>query len=276
MASLVSASLWLIAAVLGTSAHSQVAGYSEGDLLIGFEQQNGSGGITANDYVVDLGSANNFIGATSPLTFNLSTSNLVSAFGSGWASNTPAGSLVQWGVVGGSDGNGPITLGSDTLQKNTLFYTQGELTVGTHSSAPATASNSNQGNINGNIQEFATDYQSTNPGVNGSVIASNDSLGWSALGTPSTSAFGSGKNIEQPSSGSDTGPTNSELDLYELPNTTQTPGSKAILLGDFTLSSGGTLTFVGAQAVPEPSAYAMAIVAATLFVVLRRRKALSV
>jgi hypothetical protein len=210
------------------------------------------------------------------LTFNLSTSNLVSAFGTGWASNTPAGSLVQWGVVGGSDGNGPITLGSDTLQKNTLFYTQGELTVGTHSTAPTTASNSNQGNINGNIQEFAADYLSTNPGVTGSVIASNDSLGWSALGAPSTSAFGSGKNIEQPSSGSFTGPTNSELDLYELPNTTQTPGSKAVLLGDFSLSSSGVLTFTEAAAVPEPTAYSLALVAAGIFVVLRRRKTISV
>jgi hypothetical protein len=264
-----------IAAVLGTSAHAQVAGYNEGDLLLGFEQQNGSGGVTSNDYVVDLGSASTFIGA-STLTFNLSTANLISAFGTNWANNTPAGSLVQWGVVGGSDANGPITLGSQTLQENTLFYTLGEKNVGTKATAPATASNSFQGNINGNIQQFALDYQGTNPGVTGSIIASNDSIGWSA-NTPSTNAFGSNKAIEQPSSGSYTGPTNSQLDLYQLNNTTDTPSStKGVYLGDFSLSSGGVLTFNGAAAVPEPSAYAMGVIAAALFFVLRRRKALAV
>ena len=262
-----------IAAVLGTSAHAQVAGYSEGDLLIGFEQQNGSGGVTANDYVVDLGSASNFITATGNLTFNLSTTNLVSAFGSSWATNTGT-SLVQWGVVGGSDLNSSLTLGSVTLQKNTLFYTQGELTAGTHSTAPATASNSTQKNVNGNIQEFGQDYQGTSPGVTGSIIASNDANGWSALGAPSLTGFGSGKDLEQPSSGSFAGPTDSVLDLYQFNNTTSTPGAKAILLGDFNLSSGGVLTF-SPVATPEPSSYALAALAAVTFAVLRRRKAIS-
>jgi len=264
-----------IAAALGTSAHAQVAGYSEGQLLIGFEQQNGSGGVTSNDYVVNLGNASNFIGATTPLTFNLSTSDLVSAFGTSWANNTPAGSLVQWGVAGGSDENGPITVGSDTLKENTLFYTLGEKNVGTKTTSPATASNSTQENINGNIQQFALDYQSTSPGVGGSIIPTSDSSGWSTLGSPSSTGFGSGKNIEQPASGSYTGPTNSQLDLYQLNDTTDTPGTKAIYLGDFTLSGGGVLTFDPA-AVPEPSAYAMGAIAAALFLVLRRRKAISV
>ena len=263
-----------LAAVLSTSAHAQVAGYNIGDLLIGFEQQNGSGGVTANDYVVDLGSASTFIGATSPLTFNLSTTNLTSAFGSAWATNTGT-SLVQWGVIGGSDLNNPLTLGSVTLAKNTLFYTQAEQTLGTHSTAPATLSNSGQKNVNGNIQQFAQDYQGTNPGVSGSVIASNDPNGYSALGNPSLTGFGSGKNIEQPSSGTATGPTNSELDLYQLNNTTTTPGAKANLLGNFTLSSAGVLTYTAAAAVPEPSSYILAALAAATFVVLRRRKAIS-
>jgi len=264
-----------IAAVLGTSAHAQVAGYSEGDLLIGFEQQNGSGGVTANDYVVDLGSANIFIGSTPNLTFDLSTANLISAFGSGWASNTGT-TQVQWGVVGGSDETSSITLGSDTLKKNTLFLTQGEQTAGTQSVPPATASNSTQKNVNGNIQEFALDYQGTTPGVTGSIIASNDSLGWSALGNPSSTGFGSGLAIEQPASGSNAGPTDSVLDLYQLNNTTSTAGATAILLGNFSLSSGGVLTFDSAAAVPEPSSYALAALAAVTFIVLRRRKAISV
>jgi hypothetical protein len=266
-----------LAAVLSTSAQAQTTSYSEGDLLLGFEQQNGSGGVTANDFVVDLGSASNFIGATGPLTFDLSTTNLTSAFGSNWASNS-ATDLVQWGVVGGSDLNSPITVGSDTLQKNTLFYTEGELNVGTHSTPPATASNSTQKTINTNIQNFANDFagqtESTS-GLNAVIIGSNDSLGWSA-NNPSTAAFGSSHGIEEPSSGSYTGPTDSVLDLYQLNNTTTTPGSTATLLGEFSLSSGGVLTFDQAGAVPEPSSYALVGVGAMfLFWRLRRKAAYS-
>ena len=264
-----------IGAALGTAGHASTTSYNEGDLLIGFEQQNGSGGVTSNNYVFDLGSVSNFIGASAPLTFNLPTADLVSAFGSGWASNT--GNVVQWGVIGASDLNSTLTLGSVTLQKNTLFYTQGQLNVGTQSIAPATASNSSQKTINTNIQNFGNDFNgqtASTAGVNGAVIASNDAAGWSA-NSPATTSFGSGKDIEQPSSGSYTGPTNSELDLYQLNNTTSTPGSKAILLGDFTLSNAGVLTFTEPAAVPEPSAYALGAIGAALFVVLRRRKVLA-
>jgi hypothetical protein len=46
----------------------------------------------------------------------------------------------------------------------------------------------------------------------------------------------------------------------------------ALDLGTFSLSSAGVLTFTGsAAAVPEPSAYALGICAALLFLVLRRR-----
>jgi hypothetical protein len=268
-----------IAAVLGTTtAHAQVTSYNEGDLLLGFEQQNGAGGVTANDYGVDLGAVSNFIGVTSPLTFDLSTTDLTLAFGSGWAGNTNLGSLVQWGVIGGSDENSTLAVGSDTLLKNTLFYTQGELNVGTQSTPPATASNSTQKNVNGNIQQFGLSFQGATESASAIALGSDAAIiasgtGWSEY-TPSTEAFGGSKGIEQPSSGSDTGPTDSVLDLYELPNTTSTPGAKAILLGDFSLTSAGVLTFDPA-AVPEPSSYALAALAAVTFVVLRRRKAIS-
>jgi hypothetical protein len=264
-----------IAAVLSTSAQAVSTTYNEGDLLIGFEQQNGSGGVTANNYVVDLGAVSSFIGATSNLTFNLNTTDLVSAFGSAWASNT--GNQVQWGVIGGSDLSTSITVGSYTLKKNTLFLTQGEITPGTQSPKPATGSNSTQGNINGNIQQFALDFAGVSESsANAAIVPSNDAIGWSASSPGNGAAFGSSFAIEQPASGSNTGPTNSVLDLYQLNNTTNTSGSTAIYLGDFTLSSGGVLTFVGAQAVPEPSAYAMGVIAAALFFVLRRRKAIAV
>ena len=77
--------------------------------------------------------------------------------------------------------------------------------------------------------------------------------------TGTSGAFGSGKNIEQPLSGSFTGPTDSTLDLYELVPHSPQGVTPAQFLGAFTLSESGnatTLTY-DASSVPEPSTYAM-------------------
>jgi PEP-CTERM motif len=263
------------AAAISTSAHAQLATYNEGDLLIGFE----NGG--ANNYIVDLGAASKFIDATAPLSFSLSTSDLTSAFTVNWA--TTAG--VQWGVVGGSDATSPLTLGSDTLAKNTLFFTKGESTVGTQSAVPHVFNNATSNALNGAVQTFAVNgfgAQSTSAGSTTALQAvidpSTDSAGYSA-NNPHSNAFGSGFNIEQPATGSAIGATDSALDLYEFtPNSTTT--TPAAYLGDFTLNSSGVLTFDSAapptEAVPEPSSYALAGLAAATFLVLRRRKAISV
>jgi len=248
-----------VAAVLSTSAHAQTT-YNEGDVLLGFEQSNGSGGFTANNYVVDLGAASQFINATGPLTFNINTTDLTNAFSSTWASNT--GNLVAWGVIGGSDNFSNITIGGDTLKKNTLFLTSDGI-------APTTASNANQNNINNSIQTFALDFAGqTESSANAAIIPSNDASGWTA-NTPGTAAFASSFAIEQ--SATD-GPTDSTLSLYQLNNTSSTPGATAKDLGTFSLASNGTLTFDTPAAVPEPSSVALGTVAAALMTVLLVRK----
>ena len=262
-----------LGAVLSTSAHAQIS-YSQGDILLGFEQGNGSGGVTANNYIVDLGAASQFITATAgtSLTFNLNTTDLSNAFGSGWANNTPAGSLVQWGLVGGSNNSASIVVGGVTLKKNTLFESSPGL-------KPTTLSSSGQGTINSNIQNFATGFTLTaGLGANSGVGASGGANSWSSY-TPSTSAFASGYNFEQPAAGfGNDGPTNSTLTLWQLNNTTSTPGATAIDLGTFGLSSAGVLTFNAPAAVPEPSSFALGSVAFALMVVLiaRQRKSVSV
>ncbi len=258
------------AGVFGTSAHAQNLTYNTGDLLIGFEQSG-----SANNYVVDLGAANQFIDATGPLTFSLSTADLTSAFGSSWASNSQT-NLVQWGVIGGTSRTTSLTLGGDTLAKNTLFYTQGELTPGTPSDAPLALNNAGQNVINGKITSFTTDFKGETPstGSTGLLQATIESKATSnSYGdeTNNQSVFGIGFSIEQPASGSFTGPTNSVLDLYQL-NATSSGTAPGTLLGGFSLGSNGVLTF---NAAPEPSTYALMGLGVMFLVWQLRRKTVS-
>jgi len=263
------------AAILSTSAHAQNLTYNTGDLLIGFEE-NG----TTNNYVVDLGAASQFINASTPLTFSLSTSDLTTAFTSNWASNSQT-NLVQWGVIGGSSKTGSITLGGDTLAKNTLFYTQGELNVGTAATAPKELNNAGQNTINGKIVNFETDFGGETPSAGSTLalqatIESNGTANSYGDEVINQNIFGIGSSIEQPASGSYTGPTNSVSDLFQLNASTPSGVTPGTDLGTFSLASSGTLTFTP-EAVPEPSSWALTGVAMTFmtFLVLRRRKAIS-
>jgi hypothetical protein len=94
-------------------------------------------------------------------------------------------------------------------------------------------------------------------------------VSWSGQ-APSTNAFGIGNGIEQ--NGIDNGPTNSELDLYELIPTDKGGTGTGTLLGSFELTSGGTLDFISAAAVPEPSTYAAIGIGAAFLLVFRRTR----
>jgi hypothetical protein len=251
------------AAVLGSSAQAQVTtNYTSGDLLIGFEQAG-----AANNYVVDLGSASQFIGATT-LNFQLSTADLAADFTSNWAVNTNGATNVQWGVVGNDQ--------SKTVQSNanTVWFTEGEVTAGTKNTALTGLSGSQLHTISSNIQNLetasggfagSTSTSDTTKAINQSPSAANS---WTSF-SPGNTAFNLGFSIEQPGSGSNTGPTDSVLDLFEY-----VPGaSSASLLGTFSLAGNGDLTF-NANAVPEPSAYALGITALVLFGVLKRRRSM--
>jgi len=262
------------AAVLTTSARAQVyTAYSSGDALLGFEQAG-----NASDYVVDLGSVSQFITATTPLTFQLSTTDLSTVFSSSWASNSQT-NLVQWGVVANDQGQ---TVSSNT-DGNSIWYTLGETTSGTQTKAPVRGSSSALASISNKIQNLDTgtngyDSELSTANANNAIIQSASAgNSWSSF-KPGVAdgqvAFGIGTDIEQASTGA-TGPTNSDLDLYEVDTKTGS-NQPADYLGYFTLNSNGLLTFdpAGAAAVPEPSAYALGITALVLFGVLKRRKSI--
>ncbi len=103
------------------------------------------------------------------------------------------------------------------------------------------------------------------------AITVGTSTGWSSY-SPSTTAFSVGSSIEQPLSGSFTGPTDSFLDLYEF-NATSSTSQPGTFLGDFSLGNDGTLTFNVAAATPEPSTYALLGLGLAALVWRLRRKA---
>ena len=256
------------AAVLATSARAADTFYSSGDLLLGFELSG-----NANNYLVDLGQASQFVNASSPLQFSLSTADLSSIFGSSWASNS-ATSLVQWGVVGNDQ--------SAAVQASpaTIWYTKGEVTAGTLTTPPIRGTVSALNSVSSTIQNLETGLGgydgnvSTANSTHAVIQSSSADNSWSSFSPGTGTAFGIGTSVEQPLTGSATGPTNSVLDLFQVSPKTAS-NQPATLLGEFSLGSGGVLTFTPAQSVPEPASYALGITAILLFVVLKRRNSLS-
>lgn len=255
------------AAVLGTSAEAQVTTlYNSGDLLLGFEQSG-----AANNYLVDLGSASQFLSASSPVTIQLSTVDLQADFGASWASNS-ATNLVNWGVVG-YDPSEAV----QTSSAYTAFFTQGEPSQGTLSANPGVGTLSYLKTVTAGIKNLAlssggfnggTSTNDTTNAINQSASAANS---WSSFSPSSGTGFNLSVGVEQPLSGANNGPTDSYLDLYE-----DIPGGPDKEIGTFSLSSSGLLTFdPAAAAVPEPSAYALGITALILFAVLKRRNSIA-
>jgi len=267
-------------AVLAPSARAANS-YNTGDLFLGFEDPGNS-----NDYVVDLGPASYFIGlAASPGTTNITTSDysgaglgniasdLQTIFGTNWYanSNTP-GDNLQWGVVGATahQFGSNLTFG---LPGNTLFLTQGELTPGTLSSAPAKETSGVQGTVNSNILGFENAFSGSAQTANSNYAEEqtidpiNNPDSWSGE-NPGSGAFGLSYGIEQPTSGSNIGPTDSVLDLYEIQPGSSGSGTD---LGSLSLTSGGALEFTSA-AVPEPSTYAALGIGTALLLLFRRNR----
>jgi hypothetical protein len=266
-------------ASLAAGAQAQTVNYSTGDLVLGFEEPG-----NADDYTVDLGSASYFINlASSPGTTNLTLddpayggslgnidADLTNVFGSGWATNSSTlGDNVQWGVFGET---GKVVSGVAGVPTNTAFLTFAETIPGFGSNAPSEGTNNAQEIWNTHFQTFTASVSGSQTANSAYASISLASAGdsWST-GEPSGNAFTIGYGIEQPGSGTYIGPTNSELDLYELIPTNEGGTGEGELLGDFTLNSSGDLSFTSA-AVPEPSTYASAGLGAALLLFFRRNR----
>jgi hypothetical protein len=268
-----------------------------GDLFIGFRTNSGS-----SDLVADIGSYAQFIPSTltgyggtwNSQPFNISfgvipntstpvnnlSADLSATFGGSWSSNPTDGSGVHWAVLGftsTNQNNTPIS----GLNKNSLFLTKAETTLGTKSAtlSLSTSLNATVASDINNIVTGSFGYQGSNSTVNSSVavsqVISGNANAWSTQVGNQNAALGTSLDFEQAPNGSNSGPTNSVLDLYLRPGTGSALGTTVQYLGSFALDSGGDLTYAPSSyfaAVPEPgSTVLLGFGLAALVPFLRRR-----
>ena len=236
---------------------STAKAYTTGDLLLGFRNS-----ASANDYVVDLGPASNYLGQAFGYSTTLSLGNIAgdlsssSLFGSGWATDA----TLSWGVAG------------SLISNNTLYAGQPEDPVGTLAQAPNEASHTGQSapanNINatGSYLSFGT---ASSNATNAFIEANSQTNSWDSYmpnGTTTTTAFGYFPNFE---ANSTSGITNTALDLYSLPYHNGGGSVAGTYDGTFTIDNTGAVTFA---VVPEPSTVATVVLGAGLLVVVAARR----
>jgi hypothetical protein len=274
-------------ALLAPPAHAQTTlSYSAGDLVLGFEDP----AAPADDYLVDLGQASYFITLSqTPGATNITTSDpayggslgnlaadLSNTFGSTWHDNNAQGDNVQWGVIGAT----PKLSSDGSIPEDTIFLTQPENFPGAGSNDPTEGSLSTQKTWDSQVN---SDFAGPGNGFVGATTSTNsnyavvepssDSDSWTNEHA-SYNAFATGLDIEQSQNAAltDIGPTNSQLDLYELLPTSEGGTGSGTELGSFTLDSSGDLEFTSAAAVPEPSTYAAIGLGAAILLMLRRNR----
>jgi hypothetical protein len=231
-----------------TAASAQTVSVGANDLILGFQVPSGTG--AAYNLEVDLGSYTNFTASTPTLTLSqLSVADLVSTFGSSWATT------VTWSVAGDNTASG-FDMTSTQLVK-------------TNSQGGLAGAFGQIGSLNSTLAQQAPTANSASSAIIGGSPAASAVPG-SYTATEMGNGYGFVPTAEQTGAGSD--------ELYSFTPQSQTGSGinktfpYALDLGTFSLSSAGVLTFTGsAAAVPEPSAYALGICAALLFLVLRRR-----
>ena len=289
-------------AISATAVHAQNnPNYAAGDLVLFFQQEGGSQTVYAN-----LGNtATTFRGAAAGVdvanSFNFLNINstLVSAFGSGWATDTSiyAGLAGVWGISGTNSG---LTNGDP---HRTLYVSAARSALGTigaaNSSAPIAAGNTAMSTaataMNSQNNILDTTYNTAvaqSPTSTSGIDEANPFLSTGIQG-PAFGAFDGG--VQQRGTGSTIGSYDSAgnavfaLDLYRVlaratggSGTGQTfvtgqvdgPLRSGSFEGTVVLNTSGDISFVTA-AVPEPSTYALMGVGAVFAGVfyLRRRKA---
>lgn len=280
--------------VVAFATPSQAATYSAGDLILGFRVTGGTG--AGSDLLVNLGASTTYRDLNGSNLWNITNigTDLVATYGSNWYDRTD----LSFGIAGVytniSDGNGGTNNNGDPGQ--TLYFTKSRTAVGTVGSASSSVtsnySNTNMSTASAGMQSLgATTYAGATASSNNSKVAIVSSSGgnsWTTY-TSGASDFGviSGGVEQVFASGSWQGGTfgaasnvEGALDLYRYLQTTTgaSPSGTAktgLYLGSVVIDQTGNLNaIVNSAAVPEPSTFAMAGIAAIAagFVAYRRKK----
>jgi hypothetical protein len=302
MQNMIKSSLVALAGAALLASPAMAVATSNGDLLIGFYQIDGTGAVQNNTYVFNLGAAATFRENTltgisvSTINPSIASSNigadLVTAFGANWAND----GSVRWGVVGGLDQTtvglvGGELQGTSYLSRATTAYENAATTT-----APALASGARL-TVRNNVEAFRG-LGSNNTGItganaNGALVTIGANLNtFEDFITPSTQ-FGIPQNLLGVfGAGSNVGGQEGSLDIWRLINgatTASLPTSGIDLTsglgtGNVTVGTGqfigtlnidgtGNLTWGAATAVPEPSSALLLGVLGMLGIVRRNRSA---
>jgi len=280
--------------VVAFATPSQAATYNAGDLILGFRVTGGTG--SGSDLLVNLGSSTTYrdLSSNSLNLTNIAT-DLASTYGASWYDRTD----LSFGIAGVftniSLGNGGVNNNGDPGQ--TLYFSKSRLATGTEGSAQSSVqsnySNTNFGTASGQMKSLgSTGYATATASSNNSrvaIVSSSGSSSWSTYTNPVSGLdFGVIDGVEQNfASGSWQGGTfgsvsNVEgvLDLYRYLQTTTgaSPTGTAktgLYLDSIVIDQSGNLSaIVTSAAVPEPSTFAMAGIAAIAagFAAYRRKK----
>ena len=268
------------AGVVSVGTSSAALTTSQGDLLLSFYTTSGSS-IGANAYTINLGSGSSFIGGAASTIVNINT-DLTTAFGAGWASDTtltmnliggysstatPSAPDAARTIYAGSRLTDISTYGNSTPAKATS--STGHNTWATNVSGFSDAQNNRPSGsaVNGNSAIMAVaDYNNDVTNYNNpTTVGLYYGIGWNPTTTMSSTNIGTfdGTTYE------------AALDVWKADRATWSVPTYATTIG---LTSTGDLNIVATSAVPEPSTYAMAGVAVLTagFMAIRRRKKASV
>ncbi|XHR28645.1 MAG: PEP-CTERM sorting domain-containing protein [Chthoniobacteraceae bacterium] len=236
----------LLTAVLALSGVAYANAYTNGDIVFGVSQ-------VGNDtcYEVDLGSISDLLSmsAGDTKTWQLSTSDLGTIFGTNWANDD----TVRWGTAATTNGSS-LSVGSTTYADKSVWVTQA--TAGKNVGKTSTGVGSSDiASLGWAMDAYGTDSSNDSNAVTVSDAATMYSWADTYMANGNASSYGS-KSFEafnwcvtalDDSDGS-------TLGLYYYDPATSAKGTASTLVGTFTLSDDGVLTYA---AVPEPSTYVL-------------------
>lgn len=280
----------LATAALSTGANA--AGYSAGDLILGFKATSGTGSGT--NVMIDLGAATTYrdLGANNSLNITNIATILNNTYGLGggntvaWYENT----ALQYALIANNNNSvSGSAVNGDPIK--TIYASGARTSAGTLGTASGSAPTISGSTARQNTANAATSF--------GFTLSSNSTVtsyatstfnGWSVQVPSSVPFFSSINTAFQQAFTTGTlyssfGPVNNvegALDLYRILNSTTGASTNgfgttnvvgtATFAATIVIGQDGNVSAVNVAAVPEPSGYALLAVAGVMgFFVLRRR-----
>ena len=254
-----------LAAGAATSWSAVVPNPQQGDIFIGFRASGGQGG--SSSYLINIGSSLQFRNAQPGSSFELGSignifADLVAIYGDEWDTRGD----LSWSVFGHS-----------TSASSTVYASRGRVDINTLSapwaSLNATARNAVDSQI-GAVIDNVNGYRGRLATANSPVATEQPNFAGSAsynqqVATPGTTDFGSLSQWTSIENNFGNGTDDAVLDFFRFAD------SGVSNLGYFSINDNGIITFT-ANAVPEPSTYALLFSAAGIAVLsvrLRKRAA---